>query len=182
MKAMTLPRNWLGWFGGLVFAAAGFVVLMGFAHTEAGRPLLHLFAKAAGCPVDFEGGDPKVVEAYRIERLRERSGTSLALSAVALDFELGRSTRADVEQWARSVGAECNSAPGQFQSECRGETAHTVCQGGQIEEEACNGGACREATCDADDVYPAHGHTPARRGTSMNSPLCVPLMVKRPTT
>src|SRR5215217_3755095 len=38
------------------------------------------------------------------------------------------------------------------------------------------------ATCDADDVYPAHGHTPARRGTSMNSPLCVPLMVKRPTT
>jgi hypothetical protein len=47
--------------------------------------------------------------------------------------------------------AECNSAPGQFQSECRGETAHTVCQGGQIEEEACNGGACREATCDADD-------------------------------
>lgn len=105
MKALS--RRWLRWFAGASIGSLGFVALIGFMHTDLGRPLLHLFAKAAGCPVDLEGANPAKVEAYRVERLRERSGAAEARSPAALDFELGRSTRAEVTHWAERTGARC---------------------------------------------------------------------------
>ncbi|HEX2735941.1 MAG TPA: hypothetical protein VHM70_30280 [Polyangiaceae bacterium] len=108
-SAPRAARKWLGRLWKTTLAVGCLIGLIGFAHTKAGRPLLHLLANTAGCPVDFEGGDPKAVEAFRVDHLLRQEGTAAALSHPALGFELGQSTRADVERWLGSVNARCES-------------------------------------------------------------------------
>jgi hypothetical protein len=97
--------------------------LIGFAHTEAGRPLLQFIASSAGCPVDLEGGDPARVEAFRAEQMRELQGALAPKSRPALGFELGAARRADVEAWAKTVGADCSLQRKGSVMSCRGVTA-----------------------------------------------------------
>jgi len=93
--------NWKIGSGAALVLATG---LIGFAHTKAGRPLLALLG---GCPVSLDNADPAAVERYRIEQLRTHAGTQPATAHPALGFELGRTTRTDVERWAADRGAEC---------------------------------------------------------------------------
>lgn len=104
---------------GVSLAAVG---LMGFAHTEAGRPLLHFIASSAGCPVDLQGGDPARVEAFRAEQVRQQQGALAPKSRPALGFELGTARRADVEAWAKTVGADCSAQRQGSVLSCRGVT------------------------------------------------------------
>jgi hypothetical protein len=100
------------WLKALLFLGGGMgllVGLIGFAHTEAGKPLLHWLANAAGCPVDFEGGDPARVEAFRVHALQQRDGKVVARTHPALNFELGRTTRSEVQQWVSAQGADCST-------------------------------------------------------------------------
>ncbi len=92
-----------------MFVVAALVAVVGFAHTDAGRPLLHWMAKAAGCPADLDGGDPVKVEAFRVDALKERDGEGPALSHPALSFQLGRTTRSDVVRWAAESAASCEA-------------------------------------------------------------------------
>ncbi len=97
--------TWLA--GGALLASMSFSALLLVAHTEAGKPLLHWMAKAAGCPVDLEGGDPAEVEAFRVQQLKQQMGDERATSHPALVFYLGVSTRDDVRAWATRVAADC---------------------------------------------------------------------------
>jgi hypothetical protein len=82
--------------------------LIGFMHTDAGKPMLHWFANQAGCPVSFDDSDPAKVEAYRSQRLREKGGDEPALSAPALGFQLGAATKEQVKTWLSSQGVNCD--------------------------------------------------------------------------
>ncbi len=95
----------LGCLGG---GAMFFCGLMLVAHTDVGRPLLHWMAKSAGCPVDLDGGDPVKAEAFRIDVLKRQAAQAAASSHPAAGFVLGQTTRADVENWAMRVGAQCS--------------------------------------------------------------------------
>jgi hypothetical protein len=83
--------------------------LIGFMHTEAGKPLLHWFANQAGCPVSFDDSDPEKVEAYRLQRLREKGGATPAASAPALGFQLGVSNKGQVTAWLNERGVRCDA-------------------------------------------------------------------------
>ena len=85
--------------------------LVGFAHTPLGRPLLAFMpgmADAAGCPV-IANVDPRQVEKFRIAQQKKRRGERAAGGVPALDFELGRTTRAEVDSWIAARGAPCKS-------------------------------------------------------------------------
>lgn len=82
--------------------------LIGFMHTETGKPLLHWFANQAGCPVSFDDADPEKVEAYRLQRLREKGGVMPAASAPALGFQLGVSNKGEVTAWLNERRVHCD--------------------------------------------------------------------------
>lgn len=86
--------------------------LIGFAHTDAGRPLLAFLMGVPGCPAGMDElaqVDPEAVEAYRRAQFAQRRGTGVATSRAALGLDLGRATRADVESWATSQALDCTS-------------------------------------------------------------------------
>lgn len=125
MSASTAARARRWWRAGWVLggALALFVVVGGFLHTPAGRPLL---AKLAGkaCPFGREKLEPVRREALRREGLGkfakiERSAPVRS----ALGFELGSARRADVTKWAaehrlgcraeaQGAGLACDAVPG----------------------------------------------------------------------
>jgi hypothetical protein len=83
--------------------------LIGFAHTEAGRPLLaFLPGMEAACPVSANA-DPAVVEKFRVAQLQKRDGEREAGGVPALGFELGKTTRAQVDAWIAARDAQCKS-------------------------------------------------------------------------
>jgi hypothetical protein len=83
--------------------------LIGFAHTPAGKPVLHWLAAQAGCPASFANADPVRVEAYRVKQLRAHAGTQRAQAAPALGFELGVTSRAQVDTWVSANALQCES-------------------------------------------------------------------------
>lgn len=87
-----------------------FVAVMGFAHTPWGRPILGWFSGVPGCPLGFDDADPVQTEVFRTNILRKNTaGAAPSRATPALAFDLGRSTRADVETWAKSLGLACES-------------------------------------------------------------------------
>lgn len=104
---LTLSRRMKRALIGSVGAVAGLVGLIGFAHTPAGRPLLALLTGAPGCPVNLEQASPEKVEAYRVSQLARVAGSETARSHAALDFELGKATKSQVNGWIANRGT-CN--------------------------------------------------------------------------
>jgi hypothetical protein len=109
------------WKRALVVASASsllFVGVVGFAHTKAGRPMLK-YLTGAGCPLGLDvKASPQELEAHRGAALRRLVGDGLAPSSLrpALDFELGKTTRADVKTWldARGVRFTADDARGEI--------------------------------------------------------------------
>jgi hypothetical protein len=86
-------------------------VVIGVAHTPIGRPLLKLpllslLARHAGCPVGPV--DAATFDAVRLTKLRAALGGADAATHPALAFELGRTSRAEVEHWASATLASCH--------------------------------------------------------------------------
>jgi len=94
--------------------------LIGFAHTKAGRPLLGWLRGAPGCPLSLDSGDPKAVEAFRVKQLELHTGTLSTRSNRALAFELGRTRRAQVYQWAAENTGRCRSLRDNSVLQCNG--------------------------------------------------------------
>ncbi len=112
----TLKRLAAG--GGISLLA--FTGLIGFAHTEAGRPIMQLLMSLSGCPVSLDGADPVAVEQFRVEQMRERAGSRPAAAHPALSFTLGQTSKAEVQAWADASGARCESKRGGSAIQCRG--------------------------------------------------------------
>lgn len=92
---------------GTGISLVAFTGLIGFAHTEAGGPIMQLLMSLSGCPVTLDGGDPVAVEEFRVEQMRERAGSQPAAAHPALTFTLGQTRKADVQSWAAATGARC---------------------------------------------------------------------------
>jgi hypothetical protein len=87
------------------------VGLMGFAHTDAGRPLLALLAAAqGGCPIDPVALRGEAAERYRQQRLLARAGQGETAGHPALHFELGVTRRSDVVAWLGERERDCRAA------------------------------------------------------------------------
>jgi hypothetical protein len=102
----------------LVAAAAGtgaFVTLaIGALHMPWARPLLQ---RVGGCPVGR--ASPQQVEGAQREALRRLAGASPAPARPALGFDLGRTTLAEVEAWARARSFSCERARGGALLRCK---------------------------------------------------------------
>ncbi|MBX3190126.1 MAG: hypothetical protein KF819_24075 [Labilithrix sp.] len=100
-----LSRKRVWWTLGI---AGGACALVAVLHLPIGRSVL---ASAGGCPVG--AGNEKAPSAEQLEALRAKAaGTALkgsrkAAARPAYGFELDRSTRADVDAWAKSGGHAC---------------------------------------------------------------------------
>jgi hypothetical protein len=86
-------------------------VVIGVAHTPFGRPLLKLpllsmLARHAGCPVGPV--DALTFDQIRITKLRAALGGADAAAHPALAFELGQTSRADVQQWINGTQSNCH--------------------------------------------------------------------------
>jgi hypothetical protein len=96
----------------VILAVAGITtlatLLIGFAHTKAGRPLLAWLRGAPGCPVQLADVDSAAVEDFRVRQLLLRNGENAARSAAAGRFVLGASGIDEVAGWARSHGSACS--------------------------------------------------------------------------
>jgi hypothetical protein len=92
-----------------------FTGLMGFAHTKPGRPVLTWMGMAApkaakgACPFGYgaEGSTVEQKTAASKAFAAKHAGTESAAGLPALGFELGRTTRADVDAWAKSFDIAC---------------------------------------------------------------------------
>lgn len=97
--------------GGAVVAGLGiaFVAIVGFAHTEQGRPLLRYLPGMGGSCPHAELAQMSAAERDRVraQTLASFAGEASTDSREALGFELGASDRASVDAWARSHGLAC---------------------------------------------------------------------------
>jgi len=99
---------------GLTLAAlvVVFGALVGVAHTSFGRPILAWLGGvgvSGGCPLGFDQVDPAAAESFRQEQLAGSDGTVAATTTKALDFELGKTTRADLTRWMVGHRATCRA-------------------------------------------------------------------------
>lgn len=90
-------------------AAALFVGVVGYAHTPSGRWLLR-HIPGMHCPI---GADRALTAQERAQArdkaLEKFKGTTAARSMPAAGFELGVTTRSDVDAWASAEGVRCAS-------------------------------------------------------------------------
>ena len=86
-----------------VSVLAGLILLTGFLHTKAGRPLLARLGLR--CPVK---ASPEAVEAARRNAARTLRGTETAASRPALGFALDSMTLSDVKTWAAQKNVSCD--------------------------------------------------------------------------
>jgi hypothetical protein len=86
------------------------VAVIGFAHTEYGRPLLAYIPGMGACPLDVAPLTAEDRMRIRGETLAPLAGEQAAGSRHALAFELGRTTADEVSAWASSHQISC--APG----------------------------------------------------------------------
>ncbi len=91
-----------------------FTVVVGFAHTRAGRLLAFVaFGKAKGgaCPLGYDVAQtPEQKESARRAFAASHGGEARAAARPALGFELDRTTRADARAWASAHGITCKEA------------------------------------------------------------------------
>jgi hypothetical protein len=109
MRALALRVLRSRWLHGGVLVTVALFGLIGFAHTEAGRPLLNALRGAPGCPVDLAALEPANVEAKRVEALARKRGVAIESSRRALGFTLGETTRADVGAYLSAHGVACTA-------------------------------------------------------------------------
>ncbi|MCS6901986.1 MAG: hypothetical protein RMJ98_20340 [Myxococcales bacterium] len=96
--------------------------LVGFAHTQPGRPLRPMLValqqvtggKSRGaCPLGYDRShSPAEVEAARRRLVAELKGTAPSPQRPALVFSLGQTIRSEVEAWARDHGVPCHGRQG----------------------------------------------------------------------
>lgn len=107
----------------ILWSVAGFAVastaLMGFAHTKPGRPLLALMAggkkpalervesEGGSCPLGFSKSKPSEKDAVLRAQADKLRGAEHALARPALGFVLDKTTKADVESWAKANSISC---------------------------------------------------------------------------
>jgi hypothetical protein len=107
----------------ILWPVAGFLAastaLMGFAHTKPGRPLLALLAggqkpsaeqaKAGGgaCPMGFSKQDASEKDATLKRQAEKLRGTQPSLSKPALGFTFDKTTKGDIEAWAKANNVTC---------------------------------------------------------------------------
>jgi len=95
-----------------------FTAVVGFAHTPPGRPLLAVMgrwmgssmtAKAGGkCPLGYDvKASPAEKEATRRQFAAVHAGTERAHARPALGFELDKTTRAEITNWATTHDVKC---------------------------------------------------------------------------
>jgi len=106
---MKISRAWLRAGAGVAAAGALFVGVVGYAHTPAGRWMLR-YLPGMRCPI----GADRALTADERARAREDAlakfrGESAAKAKPAAGFELGSTTRADVDAWAHTAGVRCES-------------------------------------------------------------------------
>jgi hypothetical protein len=103
-----MKSRWFKALLGLAVVSLLIVGVIGFAHTKAGRPLLAYMPWAPpGCPYGFDKVDPGWVEGFRQKTLAERDGQDAAKGRPALQFELGKTTEADVKAFTAARGDQC---------------------------------------------------------------------------
>jgi hypothetical protein len=127
---------------GVAFAAL-FTLVMGFAHTHAGRPLLvamrpvmKLMAGSKGaCPFGYDKkASPEDKEAARARFSETHRGDMAASARPALGFTLDVTTAADVTAWAKAGSVRCDFKSGSVTHsdlECRDVPASLLPAGEQ---------------------------------------------------
>lgn len=96
----------------LTALGGAFVGVLGFAHTEHGRPLLrYLPGMGSSCPVQTTAMAPTERDRVRVETLASVRGEQSAGTSAALTFELGTTGRSDVVAWAIAHSIECRLEP-----------------------------------------------------------------------
>lgn len=116
-----IRRRMLQVVGGLSILGASFVAVVGVAHTDFGRPLLRYIPGMGACPLDAAALTAEERMRVRGEQLAAVAGEGAAPSRAVLAFELGVTTRADLDQWAvthdlvcapsRSMSLRCDGVP-----------------------------------------------------------------------
>lgn len=131
----------------VLWSVAGFLTastaLMGFAHTKPGRPLLALLsggqkpaleqAKSGGgsCPMGFsKKSDPAGRDLAFKEQADKLRGSERALSRPALGFTLDKTTKADVDSWAKANHITCKVPKVGADLDCSKVPAELLSQGG----------------------------------------------------
>jgi hypothetical protein len=100
--------------------ATVFTVVMGFAHTRAGRPLLvvlkpvmGLMGSKAACPFGYDAKPTLAAkEAGRLAFAESHRGQEAASGRPALGFTLDATTPQDVMAWAKADGVACKEKIG----------------------------------------------------------------------
>jgi hypothetical protein len=99
-------------------------LLIVFAHTMAGRPLLRWAARAASphasaCPFGYDrGASHEEREAARARFAASHKGATPSSSRPALGFVLDRTTRGDILAWASAHGVSCTAGRGMGDLNC----------------------------------------------------------------
>jgi hypothetical protein len=101
------------------------VGLIGFAHTEAGRPLLRYIPGMGACPLDVVALTEDDKRRVRAELLAPLAGERAATDRRALAFELGRTTATEVDAWATAHGVKCVSGR-KLELRCEGVPATAI--------------------------------------------------------
>lgn len=98
------------------------VALIGFAHTKTGRPLLSLLgsgSRAGACPLGYDNAQtPEERELNRRAFASTHAGVQAAKARPALGFELDRTTRDDVQSWAKANHVTCTPRKAGVDMDC----------------------------------------------------------------
>lgn len=102
------------WAATAAVATAGFVALIGFAHTPAGRPVLPYLTFIVGqpksCPLGYDKAQSSEDRRrHAAEYISQAKGQPLAATKTVLDFTLGRSTSSDVKSYANTHSGHCRA-------------------------------------------------------------------------
>ena len=115
-------KHLVGALGASILLFTGF---MGFAHTKTGRPALVWLERWAGknsaCPLGFDrtvSASERTLERRALARAHAGRPATSELSV--LSFELGRSTKSEIESWVTKNGGSCKPAKSGFELECVG--------------------------------------------------------------
>lgn len=120
MKTLALRILRSSWLHGGVIVTVALFGLIGFAHTEAGRPLLNALRGAPGCPADLAALQPDRIEASRVAAVAKRRGAAHESSRRALGFTLGETSKADVIAYLSEHTVECEDKQQGSVLRCKG--------------------------------------------------------------
>lgn len=115
MATRSIPRFAKRLLASVAALLVALTALMGFAHTQSGRPLLAMMGRAMGggggkngCPLGYDvAATPAQKRAARAQFAAAHQGEMAASGRPALGFVLDVTTRDDVAEWARAHGVAC---------------------------------------------------------------------------